>query len=214
MKTKRTLVILAVTALVAALLMLWLRAYYVFLATVVGLLLLGHREVWSLIRYRRLPVMDERVRGNHVKAVRNAGVFFVIAAVLLMLVLSGDLLRNVLAARIVALLFLSVGAAYLFSYLYYDAAEPNLGQKALRCLKVFMITAGIAVAVFIASSILQNAIGGVLGIERRVFLFFAMVICPATVAVGLLGSVVVLCKGLIGNLRNKDEESEANENES
>ena len=214
MKTKRTLVVLAVIALVAALLMLWLRAYYVFLATVIGLLLLGHREIWSLIRYRRLPVMDERVRGNHVNSVRNAGVFFVIAAVLLMLVLSGNLRRNVPAARIVGLLFLCVGAAYLFSYLYYDRAEPNLDDKALRWLRRFIITAGISVGVFIVSIILHHSVSGLFGIEQRVFLFVARVICPAMLAVGLLGSLAVFARGLVGSVGHKDDEREADENES
>ncbi|MCK4221443.1 MAG: hypothetical protein KAX25_01135 [Dehalococcoidia bacterium] len=213
MKAKRALIIFGVVALAAALLLLALGAYWVLLAMVVGLLLVGSREIWSLIKYQRLPVFDERVRGNLVKAVRNAGVFFVIAAIFLMLVLSGNLLRLVPAARIVGLLFVSVGAAYVFSYVYYDRAEPNLDEKALRWLRRFIITAGTAVGVFIVSGILHNLIGGVSGIEEPVFFVIAVIICPVAVGVGLLGSLALLVKGLIGNLRRDDEESEADENE-
>lgn len=77
MKKKRALIIFAAVALLSALLLLSLKAYYVLGALVAGLLIMGHREIWSLIRYRRLPVIDERVRENLVKAVRNAAVFFV-----------------------------------------------------------------------------------------------------------------------------------------
>ena len=213
MKTKRALIIFGVIALVAALLLLSLRAYYVLLAMVIGLLLLGYREIWSLIRHQRLPVIDERVRDNLVKSVRNAGVFFVIVAIFLMLVLSGNLLKDVLAVRIVGLLFVTVGAAYLFSYLYYDRAEPNLGEKGLRWLRIFIITAGTAVGVFIISIILHNLIGGLLGVKEPVFFIIAVIISPSALAVGLLGSLVLFVRGLAGNLHCNDDGGEADGNE-
>ena len=213
MKTKRTLIIFSIVAVIAALLLLSLRAYYIFLFMIIGLLLIGHREIWSLIKYRQLPVIDERVRDNFVKSIRNAGIFFVIAAIFLMLVLSGNLLKNMPAVHIVGYLFVFVCAVYLFSYLFYDRSEPNLGEKALRWLRIFVITGGISVGIFIISSILHNLISGLISVEEPVFFIIAVFISPAALVVGLLGSMVFFVKGLTSNLRQNNDGSKAYENE-
>jgi hypothetical protein len=213
MKRKYVLISFGIIALAAVFFLLMMQAYYVLVAMVVGLLLLGSRELWSLIRYRRMPVFDERVHGNMVKAVRNAGIFFVFASIFLLMVLSSNIPQHIFPAHIVALFFVAEGAVYLFSYLYYDRAEPYLGKKSLRWLRIFISIAGIAPGVFILSVILHNLLGGLLRFEEPVFFIIAVIVSPAALAVGALGSMSIVIKGLIGSLRHDDDGSEADENE-
>ena len=213
MKRKYVLISFGIIALAAVFFLLMMQAYYVLVAMVVGLLLLGSREIWSLIRYRRMPVFDERVHGNMVKAVRNAGIFFVFASIFLLMVLSSNVPQHIFPARIVALFFVAEGAVYLFSYLYYDRAEPYLGEKSLRWLRIFISIAGIAPGVFILSVILHNLLGGLLRFEEPVFFIIAVIVSPAALAVGALGSMSIVIKGLISNLRHEDDGSETDENE-
>jgi len=72
MKTKRVLLAVSITALIVTITLISLRAYYVTIALIVGTLLIGHRELWSLIRRRKLPPIDDRVRENTSKAIRKA----------------------------------------------------------------------------------------------------------------------------------------------
>lgn len=106
-----------------------------------------------------------------------------------------------------------MGLAYLFSYIYYDRAEPNLSEKALRWLRIFLTTGGTAVGAFIISVILHNLIGGLLGVEEPVFFCIAVFACPLALVTGLLGSLVIFVKGLTGSLRRDDEDGAADENE-
>ena len=62
MKMKRAYLAIAITALVVTVLLISLRAYYVAIALIAGALIIGHRELWSLLRSRKLPPIDERVR--------------------------------------------------------------------------------------------------------------------------------------------------------
>ena len=59
-----------------------LENFYVAVALVVGAVILRYREIWSLLRWRRLPPIDERVRENTGKSIRNAFVFFGLATAL------------------------------------------------------------------------------------------------------------------------------------
>ncbi|GAI01671.1 unnamed protein product, partial [marine sediment metagenome] len=85
MKSKRAFLVVSITALIVAIILISLRAYYVAIALVMGALLLGHREFWSLIRKRKLPPIDERVRENTNKSIRNGFIFLIIALAFLML---------------------------------------------------------------------------------------------------------------------------------
>jgi len=84
MKTRRVFLAVFIAALIVTIVLISLKEYYVAIALIVGVLLIGHREVWSLLRKRKLPPIDERVRENIVKAVRN-GFIFLIALPFLML---------------------------------------------------------------------------------------------------------------------------------
>ena len=129
MKTKRLLLAVAITALILTVILISLRAYYVAVALIVGTLIIGHRELWSLIKRRKLPAIDERVRENTSKAIRNGFIFFALASALLMLPFSTILISGPDIVHILGGLLLSGGTVYLLSYLFYDQIEPKLAER-------------------------------------------------------------------------------------
>ncbi|NIX01006.1 MAG: hypothetical protein GWN13_22755, partial [Phycisphaerae bacterium] len=85
MRTRRALLAVSIVALILAITLISLRAYYVAVALLVGTLLISYREIWSLIRRKKLPPIDERVRENTSKSIRNGFIFLVITLAFLML---------------------------------------------------------------------------------------------------------------------------------
>jgi len=199
MKTKRVLLAVSITALIVTIILISLRAYYVTVALIVGILLIGHRELWSLIRRRELPPIDERVRENTSKAVRNGFIFFTIASAFLMLFFSVNLSVSPDIIHVLGGLFLSAGMVYLLSYLFYDQAEPKLDERGLNMLKTFLLVAGTSLGAFIISVLLHNAISGLFEIKEPVFFCIAVFICPLAFAVGIIGSLVMFIKGLLSS---------------
>ena len=197
MKTKRAFLAVSIATLIVAIILIWLRAYYVVVALIVGALLIGHREFWSLIRKRKMPPIDERVQGNISKSVRNGFIFFAIATAFLMLPFSVRIIETPSTVHVLGGLFLSAGAVYLFSYLFYDRVESRLDERGLKMLKTFLLVTGISLGAFIISDFLQNAISGLFDIEEPVFFFIAVFISPLAFAVGLIGSLVIFIKGLL-----------------
>ena len=170
--------------------------YYVAVALLVGLVILGHREIWSLLKYRKLPPVDERVRENTGKAVRNGFIYFAAATAILMLPFTEIITDNVQTVHVLAGLFLSAGLVYLLSYLYYDRAEPKMEGRLSKFLKTFLIISGLSIGTFIVSTFLHNALGALFGIEEPVFFVIAVIISPAALAVGIIGSLVLFFMGL------------------
>ena len=195
-KTKRAFLAVSITTLIVAIILISLRAYYVVVALIVGALFLGHREFWSLIRRRKLPPIDERVQGNISKSVRNGFIFLVIALLFLMLPFSVRLTETPDVIDVLSGLFLSAGAVYLVSYLFYDWVKPKLDEGRLRMLRIFLLIAGISLGVFVISVFLHNAISALFDIEEAVFFTIAVPIAPLAFAVGLIGSLVIFIKGL------------------
>ena len=196
MKTKKVLLAISITALILAVIFISLEAYYVAIALVVGTLIIGYRELWSLIRRKRMPPVDERIRENLSKSVRNGFIFFIIASAFLMLPFSVFLIEKPDTVHVLGGLFLAGGTVYLLSYLFYDRVEPRLSEKGLKMMKIFLLVAGISVAIFIISVFLHNAIGGLFSIEEPVFFFIAVFVAPLTFTVGIIGSLVIFIKGL------------------
>ncbi|MBL7166303.1 MAG: hypothetical protein ISS55_07460 [Dehalococcoidales bacterium] len=195
---KRSILAVSITALVITVVLIVMEAYYVAVALVVGTLIMGHREVWSLVRRRKLPIIDERVRENLSKSVRNSFVFLAMALAFLMLPFSTALAVEPKPQHVLGGLFLSGGAVYLLSYIYYDRAEPRSTERRHRMLKTFLIVAGIAVAAFIISVFLHNAISALFDIEEAVFFVIAVFISPLALLVGPVGSLVLFVMGLLG----------------
>ena len=207
MKTKRAIITVAVITLLLVVALVSLEAYYVTAALVIGALIMWHREFWSWLRRRRMPPMDERVRDNTGRAIRNGFIFFAVACALLMLPFS---VATDATARVLGALFLAVGAVYMLSYLFYDRVQPKLDGRALKLFKVFLLVAGVSLAVAIVSIFLHNAVYGLCihffgadfwertGMGDEPFFFIiAVIVCPLTFAVGIIGSLVIFCRGLL-----------------
>jgi hypothetical protein len=196
MKTRRLFLAVSITALILVVTLISLKAYYVTIALIAGTLIMGYREFWSLIRRRKLPPVDERVRANVSKSIRNGFIFFAVASAFLMLLFSVNLDLKPSMLHVLGGLFLSVGAVYMLSYLFYNQAEPKLNKRGLKMLKTFLLIAGISLGAFIISFVLHNALSALFGIEEPVFFTIAVFVAPAAFAVGIIGSLVVFLKGL------------------
>lgn len=208
MKTRRALIAVSIVALIVTIMLISLRAYYVAIALVVGALLIGHREFWSLIRRRKLPPIDERVRENTNKSVRNGFIFFAITTAFLMLPFSVRIIETPNTVHVLGGLFLSGGAVYLFSYLFYGRVKPKLDEGRLKMLKIFLLVAGISLGAFIISVFLHDAIYGLfihflgedfwerIGIGDEPVFFIIALLSVVAFAVGLIGSLVMFIKGL------------------
>ncbi len=196
MKTKAALISYAAISLLGLLLLLARENIYVVLALVLGLLLLGHREVWSLIRYRRLPVIDERVRDNLSGAMRLTGIFFFIVSIVLLLLLRFDVFKDTSKELLISGEFVLVGIAYLISYYYYDRVRPNLGKRALSWLKGLLIMAGLSISSIALCIALHNLIGYWTDSEEGFFFILGLLVAPAFFAISFLGSLIIYFKGL------------------
>lgn len=201
MKTKMVFLVFSITILIITIIFTVQEAYYIAAVLIVGALIVGHREWWSLIKKRRLPPADERVRGNINKSIRNSFIFFVTVSILIMLVYINDeyMLEPDLEYFLGGLL-LSAGAVYLLSYIFYDRVEPNLDEKEFKIFKTFLLIAGISLVVlFITvgfSDAIVKSIYRIFNIDL-VRIYLTLLYIPLLVfAVGLIGSSVMFIKGL------------------
>jgi len=213
MKAKRALIAIAITALIVTLILISLKAYYVAVALVVGTLIMGHREVWSLIRRRELPAIDERVKENVSKSVRNGFIFLVIALAFLMLPFSVRLIETPDTVHLLGGLFLSGGIVYLFSYLFYDRVQPGLITRESKILRTFLLITGISFAAFIISVFLHNAIYALFilwfgegfcdrnGVGHDRVFFIISLLSAVAFVVGVIGSLVIFIKRLFSRVR-------------
>ena len=208
MRTKRFILGVFITALVVTVVLISIRAYYVAIALVAGILLFGHREFWSLVTRRQMPPFDERVRENIGKSVRNGFIYFTLALAFLMLPFSTILISEPVTVHVLGGLLLSGGAVYLLSYLFYDRAEPKLNKRWLKMLRIFLVVAGVSAGTFIISVFLHNAIYGLfiqwfgadfwdsIGMPDEPVFFFIALLSVVAFAVGIIGSLVIFLKGL------------------
>jgi len=199
MKTKRLFLAVSITALVLTVILISLKAYYVAIALVAGTLIMGYRELWSLLKRRGWPPLDERVKENVSKSIRNGFIFLVLALAFLMLPFSTIITtKSPNFVHVLGGLFVSASLVYLLSYLFYDRAEPGLGERWLRMLRIFLLVAGISVGVFIIGVVLHNFLSGLFKVEEPVFFVISVFIAPLACAVGIIGSLFIFIKGLLG----------------
>ena len=208
MKTRKLFLAIFITALIVTIILISLKAYYVAIALIVGTFIIGYREFWSLITRRKLPPIDERVRENISKSVRNGFIFLAIALAFLMLPFSVHLIETPDTAHVLGGLFVSGGTIYLLSYLFYDRVALGLSERGLKMLRTFLLVAGISLAAFIISVFLHNAIYGLFihffggdfwdrtGISDEPVFFFVALLSVVAFAVGFIGSLVIFIKGL------------------
>jgi hypothetical protein len=198
-KIKWILIAYTIFSLLGLMLLLSRDNVYVVIALVLGFLLLGHREIWSLVRYRQLPVIDERVRDNLTSAMRLTGVFFFIASVVLILLLHFDVFKNTPTGLIISGLLVIVGIVYVIGYHYYDRVKPNLGKRATRFLKICLVTAGLSLSTIAAAITLHNMVSALLGYEDAFFFILGLLAAPAVLAISLLISLIIYVRGLFGS---------------
>ena len=195
MKTKTALITFSITALLMTIILIILEAYFVAVALVVGLLVLGHRELWSLIRKRKLPPIDERVRENTSKSIRNSFIFFGIVSILTILFyVSDDQYIYPQLEYFLGGLLLAVGIVYVISYVFYDRVEANLDRKGSKIFKASALVAGVSLIVFIINAFFGNVIYPKPGFFtfHRILLY----VSPFVFALGITGSMIIFIKGL------------------
>lgn len=199
MKIKWILIAYSIIGILGLMLLLSRDNIYVAIALILGFILLGHRELWSLLKYRRLPVLDERVQNNLTGAMRFTGVFFFIACVILILLLHFDVFENTPTGLIVSGLLVLVSLIYVIGYYYYDRVQPNLGRRAKRFLGICLVTACLSLSTVAFSITLHNLLSALFNIEEAFFFILGLLIAPALLVISLLGSLVIFAKGLFNS---------------
>lgn len=200
MRTRKMIVGLLIITLIVAVLLMCIQAYYVAIALLAGIVLTAYREIWSLLKYHKLPVMDERIRENTGKSVRNGFIFLVVALAFLMLPFSSGMIERPSTATILGGLLVSGGAMYCLSYIFFDRVEPKLSSKKLKMFRIFILTAVISVPVFILGVFFHNAFDALFHVEEPVFFIIAVIVAPLGMATGVIGSLVMFIYGLLAKV--------------
>lgn len=196
MKMRCILIAYAVISILGLMVLLSRENVYVVLALILGILLLGHREIWSLIRYRRMPVIDERVRDNLTGAMRVTGCFFFIASLVLIIAMRFNVFHDTPTPLIISGQLVVVGIVYLAGYHYYDRAHPNLGKRAMRWLKICLVTAGLSLSTVAMAITLHNMVSALFGFEDAFFFILALLVAPAVFVISIMGTIAIFVKGL------------------
>jgi hypothetical protein len=196
MRTRKILTGVFITALVVAIALIVSQSYYVGIAIIIGMLLVGYRELWSLFTTRKLPPLDERIRENTGKSVRNGFIFLLIMLGYLMMPFAVRLIEDTDITIIFGSLLVSGGLVYCLSYVFYDRIEPKLSGIRLKVLKGFLITIAISIAVFILGALFHNLFYAFFDVEEPVFFVFAVVLAPLGAVVGVIGCLVIFIQGL------------------
>jgi Ca2+/Na+ antiporter len=197
-------IILGITVL-AALMQIAVESLFIAICLIAGGLLFAHREIWQLISRRKISPFDERVKENINKSIRNGFIFFVAALVFLVMPFMYELLQEPGINYLLGTLLLAGAAVYVFSYIYYEKAEPFLSSTWLKWQKAFIILCGCSAAAFVLGIFLHNAISGLFNFEDAVFFILGLIVAPAGFAIGVIGSLVVFLKGLIYHPRTKGQ---------
>jgi hypothetical protein len=198
MKIRLILLAYAIISLLGLMILLSEENLIVVAALIMGFVLLGHRELWSLIKHHRMPVIDERVRANLTSSMQLTGIFFFIASILLIVVMNFNILRGVQPGLIISGLLVSVGIVYVIGYYYYDRVHPNLGERAAYWLKICLISAGLSLSTIALSIFLHNFISHIFKFEEALFFIIAIMVAPSVLLISLVGSLVIYIKGICG----------------
>lgn len=201
MKTRIALIIYSIISMLALMLMLSRENIFVVIALVIAFLLLGHRELWSLLRHHRLPVIDDRVRENLSSAMRVTGVFFFISSIIMIILVRFGIFQDIHAGQIISGQLVIVGIVYVIGYHYYDRVRPNLGERTARWLKRCLITTGFSLSTIALSITLHNLLSSWLGFEEAFFFILGLLVTPAVLIVSLLASLVIFLVGLMASFR-------------
>ena len=196
MRTRKIITGVFLTALVVAIAFISMRSYYVGVAVIAGMILIGYREIWSLITTRKLPPLDERIRENTDKSVRNGFVFLMLVLGYLMMPFSARLVNESNISIVLGGLLVSGGLVYCLSYIFYDRVEPKFSSRRFKILKGFIFTIAISIALYILGGLFHNVIFAIFDVEEPVFFSIAL-LGIAGVVVGIIGCLVMFVHGLI-----------------
>ena len=196
MRTRKIITGVFLTALVVAIAFIAMRSYYVGVAVIAGMILIGYREIWSLITTRKLPPLDERIRENTDKSVRNGFVFLMLVLGYLMMPFSARLVNENNISIVLGGLLVSGGLVYCLSYIFYDRVEPKFSSRRFKILKGFIFTIAISIALYILGGLFHNVIFAIFDVEEPVFFSIAL-LGIAGVIVGIIGCLVMFLHGLI-----------------
>jgi heme/copper-type cytochrome/quinol oxidase subunit 4 len=130
-----------IATLIVITVLFFTKIYYAAVALVFSWLIISHREIWSLIRHRKLPPIDERISENISKSLRNSFIFFILLIIFTILIYStlpSTLLKPALESYL-AVLLACIGIIYALSYLYFDRIEANLSNMSEKVLRYCMI---------------------------------------------------------------------------
>lgn len=194
---KKLLWTVLIITLVVTILLIAVEQYYVAVALFLGIIIMWHREIWSLLTRKQMPPADERVRENTSKAIRNGFIYFAVVTAVLMMPFGEIVTDKLDTPHVLGALFLSSGLVYMLSYLFYDRAGPEISEKRLKLLKTFLILAALSLPVFIIGVFMHNALSALFDVEEPVFFVIAVIIAPLVLAIGLIGSLVLVVMGLV-----------------
>ena len=153
---------IAVLILLFAVFLILEEEYFTGSAIIVCILLIGYREIWSLIRTRKFPAFDERVQKNISMSVRNA--YLLLAPAMLIILMAT---RIYTAIGMIGYVVLSICLGYMVSYLYYDRMEEKLGPNGSRIGTMVFKLLAITVALFLLIMVLLWIYTSIVGAAPR-----------------------------------------------
>jgi hypothetical protein len=195
---KKLLWTVLIITLVVTVLLIAVKQYYVAVALFLGIIIMRHREIRSLLTGRGMPPADERVRENESRAIRNGFIYFAAATAFLMMPFGEIVTDRLDTPHVLGALFLSSGLVYMLSYLFYDRAGVQMSRKRLKLLKTFLIIGAMSLPTFIVGVFMHSILSALLDIEEPVFFVIAVIVAPLVLAVGIIGSLSVVISGLFG----------------
>jgi hypothetical protein len=197
MKNKKTFWVFSVTALLITIIFIALKFYSIAAVIIIGAIIAGHREIWSLIRYRKMPPHDERVNDNINKSIRNGFLaFIIISLITLLFYVTEEFARIDLEYYLVALILL-VELVYVISYLFYDKIEANLGKRDIKALKILAVFEVASLVFFIITIFFPSWVFLFSGITDDVLMLRFLDLFPIGVFVlAIIGSSAIFVKGL------------------
>ena len=187
-----------IITLVITVLLIAVEQYYVAIALFLGIIIMWHREIWSLLTRRQMPPVDERVRENTNRAIRNGFIYFAVATAFLMMPFGEIVTDRLDTSHTLGALFLSSGLVYMLSYIFYDRAGLEMPQKRMKLLKRFLIISVMSLPIFLIGVFMHSALSALFNFEEPVFFVIAVMVAPLVFVVGLLGTLVLFFMGLFG----------------
>jgi hypothetical protein len=198
LKNKKTFWVFSVTALIIAIIFIALKFYSVAAVIIIGALIAGHREIWSLIRYRKMPPNDERVKENINKSIRNSFLAFMIISLITLLFYVVEEFAQIDLEYFLVVLILLVELVYVISYLFYDKIEANLGKRDINVLKILTVFEAASLVFFILQIFFPGMICLFLGITDDGPILTIVALAPIGIfALGIIGSSAIFIKGLL-----------------